>query len=156
MKSSEILSAGKFSPRLSLLWFDVLVVLVFVLIGRRTHDEGSALGGVVSTAAPFLLALVLGWLLSGSLQEPLAGKAGIGTWFITLVVGMLLRRFLFDGGTAPAFVVVASVFLFLTMVTWRFVAWRKFRPAANRAAAADGVAGGAPASSNLLKKGPNA
>ena len=34
---------------------DVLSVMVFVVIGRRSHDEGSAVAGVFETAAPFLV-----------------------------------------------------------------------------------------------------
>ena len=40
-------------------------------------------------------------------------------WVFPLAVGMVLRRFVFDRGTATSFVVVASVFLGLTMFGWR-------------------------------------
>lgn len=118
----------KLSPELSLLWRDILAVVVFVIIGRRNHNEGSELAGIVKTAAPFLIALPFGWLFSGALREPYAGKSGIGTWLITLIGGMVLRKVVFDGGTAAPFVIVAAVFLFLTMVLWRFFIWRRRRP----------------------------
>ena len=35
------------------LGLDVLSVMVFVVIGRRSHDEGSAVAGALETAAPF-------------------------------------------------------------------------------------------------------
>ncbi len=118
----------KLSPELSLLWRDILAVVVFVIIGRRNHNEGSELAGIVKTAAPFLIALPFGWLFSGALREPYAGKSGIGTWLITLIGGMVLRKVVFDGGTAAPFVIVAAIFLFLTMVLWRFFIWRRRRP----------------------------
>lgn len=118
----------RLSPELSLLGLDVLAVLAFVVIGRRNHDAGSEITGIIKTAAPFMIALPVGWLFSGALREPYAGKPGIGTWLITLVGGMTLRKAIFGGGTAISFVVVAAVFLFLTMVLWRFFIWRKRRP----------------------------
>ncbi len=40
----------------------------------------------------------------------------------TLVLGMVLRRTAFDKGTAPSFVVVATLFLGLFLLGWRLVA----------------------------------
>ena len=38
---------------------DVFVVVLFVAIGRRTHEEGSAFTGVLKTALPFLIGLAI-------------------------------------------------------------------------------------------------
>ena len=38
---------------------DMFVVIAFVAIGRRNHDENPGLAGLVDTAAPFVLGLVL-------------------------------------------------------------------------------------------------
>jgi hypothetical protein len=140
----DLSAAVRPGPEASMLWRDVLAVLVFVVIGRRTHDEGSAIVGVLKTAAPFLIALPIGWLLFGALHEPYSGKSGLGTWITTLVVGMTLRKVVFGGGTAVPFVVVATVFLFVTMIFWRFLIWRKRRLFGDSAAGAAGagVAGG--------------
>jgi hypothetical protein len=46
-----------------------------------------------------------------------------------MVVGMVLRNVAFDRGTAPAFVIVASLFLAGTMWGWRAVAARRARVA---------------------------
>ena len=51
---------------------------------------------------------------------------------VTLILGMLLRNFVFDRGTATSFIVVAGAFLFATLVGWRallagFDAWRARR-----------------------------
>ena len=41
---------------------DVCCVLVFVIIGRASHTKGEAVGGIASTAWPFLAGLAAGWL----------------------------------------------------------------------------------------------
>ena len=40
---------------------------------------------------------------------------------LTWLLGLLLRATVFDGGTATAFVIVAGLFLFATMLGWRVV-----------------------------------
>ena len=40
-------------------------------------------------------------------------------WATTVVGGLLLRRFVFDRGTAAAFVVVATVTLGVLIIGWR-------------------------------------
>jgi hypothetical protein len=40
--------------------FDLVLVLAFVLIGRRTHDETDALTGILTTAWPFVSGLIIG------------------------------------------------------------------------------------------------
>jgi hypothetical protein len=119
-------------PRARLLALDAVSVLVFVGIGRRQHDEGSALGGIVKTAIPFLLALAVGWAVSRAWKRPFEGPTGLNVWLITVVLGLVLRRTMFDRGTATAFVIVATVFLGVTMLGWRFVAWRSLRRTATR------------------------
>ena len=120
------------SPDIALLLFDVLAVVVFVLIGKRNHHEGTAAAGVLKTAAPFLIALVVAWFVSGAFHDPVTGKSGLTTWFVTVAGGLVLRRVVFGGGTAVAFVIVATIFLFLTMVMWRFFVWRKIRSKPNK------------------------
>jgi energy-coupling factor transporter transmembrane protein EcfT len=101
---------------------DALCVVVFVVIGRRQHEEGSAVGGIVKTAAPFLLALLGAWVAAKPLGfTSREWKFGVFVWFITVLIGMQLRRFVFDRSTAAAFVIVATVFLALTLIGWRLV-----------------------------------
>ena len=47
----------------------------------------------------------------------------LAIWPVTVLVGMILRRALFDDGTAVSFVVVATLFLGAFLVGWRAV-WR--------------------------------
>lgn len=98
---------------------DVFAVVLFAALGRRTHDGDGALLSVLGIAAPFLLALGAGWLAARAWRRPTAPLTGAVVWPITLVGGMVLRRFVWDRGTALAFVIVATVFLGLALVGWR-------------------------------------
>ena len=101
---------------------DVFVVVVFVAIGRRNHDENPGIGGLLGTAAPFLIALVLAWAAARAWREPWSWPTGVIVWVGTIAAGMLLRHFVFDDGTALSFVIVATVFLGTFLNGWRAIA----------------------------------
>ncbi len=106
------------------LFADVVLVIAFAAIGRASHDEG-ILGpggtGLVETSWPFLVALVVGWVVTLAWRRPLAPlRTGLGVWAVTVAVGMLLRA-ISGQGTALAFIVVASVTLLVLLVGWRVV-----------------------------------
>jgi chromate transport protein ChrA len=105
---------------------DVVSIVVFVALGRKSHDEsGNIVVGTLKVAAPFLIALALGWLAARAWQRPTAPTTGMTIWVVTIVAGMLLRHFVFDRGTALAFIIVASAFTLLFLVGWRYVwEWR--------------------------------
>ena len=101
---------------------DIAAVVLFVVIGRNNHNEGNALSGIVRVAAPFLLALLLGWFVALRVdRRPLHVRFGAVVWGITLIGGMALRRTVFGRTTAPAFVIVAALFLAMTLIGWRAV-----------------------------------
>ena len=107
---------------------DVVAIVAFVIIGRRNHHEGSALSGVVKVAAPFVIALTLGWLAARAWKSPMAVSAGVIIWLVTVIGGLALRKMAFDGGTAMPFIIVASLFNLATLVGWRFLAdWFRTR-----------------------------
>lgn len=101
---------------------DVFVVILFVAIGRRNHDESSAFVDVIKTGAPFLIGLAVAWSAVRAWKRPTAVVTGVAIWPITVLVGMIVRRALFDRGTATSFVVVATVFLGVFLVGWRVAA----------------------------------
>lgn len=103
---------------------DVVAIIVFVAIGRRSHDEGSAIGGIFSVAAPFLIGLGVGWLVARAWARPRQVATGLAIWPVTVLVGMLLRHFVFDRGTALAFIIVATIVTGVFLVGWRMVAAR--------------------------------
>jgi hypothetical protein len=98
---------------------DVVSVVVFVALGRRSHDETTS---VLTIAAPFLIALGLGWLAARAWRSPFALRTGLVVWAVTLVVGMVLRHFAFDRGTAVSFMIVATLVLGAFLVGWRAIA----------------------------------
>lgn len=104
---------------------DVILVIVFAVIGRLSHGEGLGLGGVLGTLWPFLTGLLIGWLLVRGLNRPGGGLiAGVVIWPATVAVGMLLRA-LTGQGTATAFVIVATVFLGVFLLGPRIWASRR-------------------------------
>ena len=107
------------------LFFDALCVLTFVVIGTRNHDTDTGVSGVLYVAAPFWIAMVLGWFVSHARRNPFAISVGTQTWIVTLVIGMMLRNVVFDRGTATSFMLVAAIFLAVTMLGWRTIATRR-------------------------------
>lgn len=101
---------------------DVLAVLVFVVVGRRNHDEGNALRATLETALPFLAGLAVAWVTVRAWRRPARLLTGVAVWPVTVLVGMIVRRWVFDRGTATSFVVVATLFLGACFVGWRAVA----------------------------------
>lgn len=98
---------------------DALAVVVFVAVGRRNHDEGSALGGIAETALPFLIGLAVAWLVARAWRRPGSILTGLIVWPVTVLVGMVARRTVFDDGTAASFVVVTTLFLGACFLGWR-------------------------------------
>ena len=102
---------------------DLAVVVLFVVMGRASHREGgSYLGETAKVLAPFLLALVVAWVVMRAWKQPLAPfPTGIPLWLITAAGGMLLRDLVFDRSTAMGFVIVGSISL-LALPGWRLLA----------------------------------
>ncbi|HEY4331156.1 MAG TPA: DUF3054 domain-containing protein, partial [Ilumatobacteraceae bacterium] len=96
---------------------DVALVIIFVAIGRRSHDEtGGVLAGTAKVAAPFLIALLVGWVVARAWTDPWSMRTATVIWLVTVVAGMVLRRLVFDRGIAAAFIVVATITLGLFLL----------------------------------------
>ena len=101
---------------------DVIAVLVFCAVGRRSHDEGLSITGVATTAWPFLTGTVVGWLASRGWRRPTAVvPTGVVVWLFTVVIGMVLRKAT-SAGVAASFVVVALSVTAVLLLGWRVVA----------------------------------
>ncbi|QFG70218.1 DUF3054 domain-containing protein [Ornithinimicrobium pratense] len=104
------------------LGLDVLVVLVFATLGRASHDLELGPVGVLTTAWPFLVGTVVGWLCL------LRNTPAMRRWWVdglivatcALVIGMLLRWITGEGTAAP-FVLVATGVLLAGLLGWRAV-----------------------------------
>lgn len=117
---------------------DLLLVLVFAVIGRATHSGGLSPLGVLETGWPFLMACLFGWVVVNLLDDDGFGpRAALVVWLVTLLGGMGLR-ILVGAGTALPFVVVATLTLAAALFGWRLVAWlvRRRRPQSSAAASA--------------------
>lgn len=104
---------------------DAVAVIVFAGIGRLSHGEGPSLGGLLRTAGPFLAGALLAWLVVVSRGwAPYAWRTGLLVLAGVVVVGMLLRVVL-GQGTAPSFILVATLFNALLLLGWRLLARRR-------------------------------
>ena len=105
---------------------DLLAVIAFAAIGRRNHNEtGNIVAGALTVAAPFAIAMAVGWLAARAWREPVTGRTAVIVWAVTVALGVVLRRFVFDRSTAASFVVVATIALGVLIVGWRAVyRWR--------------------------------
>ncbi len=101
---------------------DVAAVLVFVGIGRTSHDHGISLSGMASTSWPFLVGLAAGWVIGRAWRRPFElAPTGVVVWLFCVAVGMVVRVAA-GQGTAVAFVAVALGFLALELLGWRALA----------------------------------
>lgn len=101
---------------------DVLCVVVFCAIGRRSHAEGLTVAGVAQTAWPFLAGTAFGWVLARAWRRPVALlPTGVAVWVATVVVGMVLRK-VSGQGTATSFIVVATLTTAALLLGWRAIA----------------------------------
>ena len=94
---------------------DAVAVVVFVVVGQRNHDGSSDIYGVISLAAPFLIALGTSWAILRTWRRPFNRASFVATWAITVVGGLFLRRVIFDRGIAIAFIIVAVISLGLLL-----------------------------------------
>ena len=101
------------------LFADIVAVIVFCTIGRRSHAEGLTVAGIAQTAWPFLTGTGVGWLLIGGWRRPFTViPTGVVVWVCTVVVGMLLRK-VTSAGVSTSFVVVASLSTVVLLLGWR-------------------------------------
>ena len=116
-------------PVLAVFAVDVVLTIAFAAIGRASHKEGVTPYGVLETAWPFLVGLVVGWLIATMLNKrryPLTLRTSWPVWISTVAVGMLLR-WATHQGTAMAFVIVATITLGVLLLGWRLLAARWLR-----------------------------
>lgn len=112
---------------------DTLAVLAFITLGLSSHQQ--PLTGLLPTAAPFLLALLLGhlgiWFLASRRQLPLLLE-GFMLWLVTLSCGLALRLS-FGDTAATAFIIVSALTLLILLPGWRLIYWLIKRPRVSRA-----------------------
>lgn len=111
------------------IFIDIALIATFVLIGRNEHNSGSQFIGYLTTVSPFLIATLVAWSLPHVRKTPDSVASGLTVWATVIILGMVLRRNVFGGGTAVPFVVVATVFNGAFLNIWRtFARARSRRP----------------------------
>ncbi|WP_193095344.1 DUF3054 domain-containing protein [Brevibacterium sp. FME17] len=101
---------------------DLVLVVLFTIIGHYTHSHNFELQGLMTTAWPFLAGLGIAWLLSAVWDRPISPLAtGTAVWAITVLLGLVIRA-LTGEGTAGPFVIVAASLNLITLVGWRVIA----------------------------------
>jgi hypothetical protein len=107
---------------------DVVVLVVFVLVGRRSHHEDAGFAGFLRVWWPFAVGLVVAWLVTGLWRAPLAWGRAVAAWLLTVALGMTLRIVVQDREFKVAFTIVTLLFLGAGMLGWRaLVRWRRSR-----------------------------
>ena len=105
--------------------FDALCILLMVVIGTRNHKTDTGISGILFVAAPFWIAMSLTHLAPLLQRKNRKNPNPYMVWGYTVIMGMLLRNMVFNRGTAAAFVIVATVFLGITMFGWRALVARR-------------------------------
>jgi hypothetical protein len=103
---------------------DLLVLVVFVLVGRRSHDDGSGLEGFLRVWWPFAAGLVVATIATGTWRAPLDWRRAVAAWLVTVALGMTLRIAVQGREFKPTFVIVTTVFVGAGMLGWRAVVRR--------------------------------
>lgn len=100
---------------------DVAVVVLFVAIGRRSHDESAAVLGFLTTLWPFLAGLAVGWLVTRAWRAPL-GVVSPGVVLVVVTTGLGLGLRAISGqGVQLSFAIVALLVLAIGLLGWRIV-----------------------------------
>lgn len=105
---------------------DAGLVLGFVTLSRLSHGQQIGPDGVFGTAWPFLVGLVIGWLLTRSWLGTLTFWSAFGIFACTLAVGIAFRRLTFTGAQ-PSFVAMAFSVLSVLLMGWRLIAYLELR-----------------------------
>jgi hypothetical protein len=115
---------------------DAAILVAFVGIGRRSHNEGSALDEFLRVLWPFAVGLVLAYAVTQLWRSPLDLPRAAVAWLVTVGVGETLRLAVQDRELKIGFLVVALIWFGALMVGWRYVVRRVTRRRRSRPAPA--------------------
>lgn len=99
---------------------DIVLTGGFVAYGMNTHD--SPWSDFPVTAAPFVIALVIAWLIIPRVREqPFSLVSGAIVAILTAGIGLALRAG-FGQGVSGAFPIVATAMIAAFFLGWRLIA----------------------------------
>ena len=104
---------------------DLLVIVIFVVIGRSVHGHRESFGGFVKTVAPFFAGLVVAWAINRPWKNSVEyflriWPTGTVICVTAALVGQLVRLIVGQGSAIP-FVLVSVGFFALAMLGWRLI-----------------------------------
>ncbi len=106
-------------------WFwilDASAIISFAFIGSDFHGFTFDFLAILGVALPFLIALGAGIIALRAWKRPISLLNGFLLAVISLAGGMLLRHYVWDDGTAQAFIIVTGTYFIAFMVGWRLLA----------------------------------
>ncbi len=105
-----------------LLAIDVLLIVIFAMIGISSHDGSLDPGGIVRVALPFLAPyLVLAISIKPTRLVHNIFPMGVILWLSTVVIGPILRAVIFDDTSALPFILVSAGVLALFILGRRII-----------------------------------
>lgn len=99
---------------------DALVLAVFVVLGRESHDINSGVTWYLTVLWPFLI----GWFAAALAfrvyaRWPERWALLIATWACGIAIALVLRAVVTQRTTPVAFIIVAYAFIGLAIFGWR-------------------------------------
>lgn len=91
---------------------DIVLIVLFAALGRRSHELGLDVTGILFTAAPFLIAWGVGAIITRAWKTwRNLWPSGVIIWIITVAGGLGLRVTIFDETAAISFQMVTATVL---------------------------------------------
>ncbi|HJD49425.1 MAG TPA: DUF3054 domain-containing protein [Candidatus Corynebacterium intestinavium] len=115
-------TSGALAPAL-----DLLALLIFALLARLAHDDGSGFSVLrwLDTAWPFMLGAVIVWgilLAAGTRAAGQALRTGVVVWLGSLIVGLGIWAIRNAAIPHWSFILVATLMSALLLFGWRGIA----------------------------------
>ena len=120
-------TSGALAPAL-----DLLALLIFALLARLAHDDGSGFSVLrwLDTAWPFMLGAVIVWgilLAAGIRAAGQALRTGVVVWLGSLIVGLGIWAIRNAAIPHWSFILVATLMSALLLFGWRGIAQLRAR-----------------------------
>lgn len=114
---------------------DLVMIFVFALLARIAHNSQDlplSFLGVLNTAWPFWLGMLLAWAYIAYRRLPGAAvsPAGLIAWIVSVIVGLAIWGIKHQAVPHWSFIIVASVTSAILLLGWRGIARLRARKAA--------------------------
>jgi DUF3054 family protein len=119
------LGAGSAGALAAVVAADLAVAVLYVVVGRLSHDEGIGAGGLLHTGWPFLAGLLGGYVgVALTRWPPMCLRAGLVVSIKMVIIGLVLRYGVARDDVPLSYAVVTAVVLIGLTSAWRAVAAR--------------------------------